>query len=125
MGDPVLLVLAIASCAVIGAIGVGVGLAVGVRSVQRDEGRWSGVMERLERVESASKLLRLDWDGTIEELTQLSTSVEKGRRRAAASLSAQERKERELAEHQEQREPTPQELRNEIRRRIPRIGGVA
>ncbi|GAJ22575.1 unnamed protein product [marine sediment metagenome] len=122
MGDSAFLVLATVACAVIGAVGVAVGLAAGVRSVQRDEGRWDGALQRLERVESESKLLRLDWDGTIEELSQLAGSVEKGRRRAAASLSAADRKERDQA-GEPQVAQTPQEIRNHIRRGMTRIGG--
>ncbi|GAJ08478.1 unnamed protein product, partial [marine sediment metagenome] len=85
------------------------------------EARWDGAVQRLERVESESKLLRLDWDGTIEELTQLAGSVEKGRRRAAASLSAAERKERDQAP--DEAPQSPQEIRNQIRRGMTRMGG--
>ena len=115
------MVLAIACCGVIGAVGVAIGLAQGVRSVQRDESRWETAVSRLERVESDIKNLKLDWGGTVEELTQLAESVEKGRRRAAASLSAMERKERDQAEAEPQKQLSPQEQRNEIRRRIPRL----
>ncbi|GAI88182.1 unnamed protein product, partial [marine sediment metagenome] len=59
--------------------------------------------------------------GTIEELTQLAGSVEKGRRRAAASLSAADWKERDQAQN-EAPPQTPQEIRNQIRRGMTRIG---
>jgi len=112
-------VLAIAGSAVFGGAGVLVGLAVGVRSVTRDEGRYAAVGEAVESLDRALAKLRLDWGTTLESLEQLAAQIEKGRRRIAASDSAQRRK-----LDQDPGEPpalTPSQQRDEIRRRIRRV----
>jgi len=116
-----LLVLATASSAAFGGAGVLLGLAFGVRAVQRDEGRWKAALSQLETLSSGFTALRMEWATAQENLDQLAGAVETKRRRAAASLSAQERKEREAAGQMEVTPATPQEIRNQIRRGIPRI----
>ncbi len=114
MGTSALLVLAIACSAAFGVAGVLVGLVAGVRSVSRDEERYAQVLKALETFGGSISALKLEWANTLENLEQLAGSVEKGRRRAAASLSAAER----IHPEEPVRQLTPREERDEARRRM-------
>lgn len=114
-------VLAIAAGALFGLGGVLLGLRVAVRLITRDEERYSQVLQVLGTREADFHQLRIEWGKTLENLEQLATTVERGRRRAAASLSSLDRR-----ENGETEEPAPppsvREQRDEIRRRMSRVG---
>ncbi len=118
VGEGALYVLAIALSAAFGCFGVVLGLAIAVRSINRDESRFGDVTKLCERVVADHQQLRLEWAKTIENLTDLDTSIERKRRRAAASLSAVDRKDREI-------EPelplSAREEREEARKRLRRV----
>ena len=117
MGPSAFYVLAFALCGVIGAAGVLLGLRLGVRTVQRDEGRYELVAKALETFRTELSTFRIEWGTTLEQLEQLAQAVEKGRRRIAASESRAK-----AAEAQEAPvEMTPAQARDEARRRIRRI----
>ncbi len=119
VGNGALPMLAIALSVAFGLFGVLIGAAIAVRNVMRDESRYGDVRKLCEGLVSDHSQLRLEWTTTLENLEQLNTSVERGRRRSAASLSAAERRE---AMQQEPAPPaTPREEREEARRRLRRI----
>lgn len=123
VGEPALFVLAIALSGVLGVCGVLIGAAIAVRNVQRDEGRYTEVRKLCERIVTDHQQLRVEWTTTLENLEQLNTSIERGRRKSAASLSAAERKERMAEEAAGPQEPlSPRDEREAARRRLRRIG---
>jgi hypothetical protein len=125
VGDQAFFVLATAAGAAFGLGGVLLGLYVGVRSVVRDEERFGSVSLALETTRADMSRLKVEWGTTLEQLEQLATAVEKGRRRAAASLSAAERKEQAEANHAPTFESlTPMEQRAQLRRQIRGIRGA-
>lgn len=124
MGELAVSVLLVALCAVFGAGGVVLGLYYGVRSVVRDEERWASAMENAKTVLQALDETRNEWGrmkvawaSTLEEFEQLSTLVER-RQRRAVSAEANLR----TREDQEPLALTPAQERQELRKRIPRIG---
>jgi hypothetical protein len=128
VGEIGIFTLAIALSATFGLGGVLVGLFVGVRSISRDEERFGSVSLALDTTRADMSRLKIEWTNTLEQLEQLAGSVEKGRRRAAASLSAAERKEREQSSQEPEVPPlaelSPGEQRAVLRRQVRGLRGV-
>ena len=124
MGIDPLIVLAIAAGASFIGLGVLIGVSIRLRAAWRDEARYALVSEELDRLQSSWSKLVLEWGTTLEKLEQLAAAVEKKRRQAAASLSSIEKQEQAKVEEQlaPVRELTPQEQRNEIRKRLRPLG---
>ena len=119
MGTASLFVLVLALSAAIG-LGCGlVGLFIGARIIRRDEERYAQVGEALVTVQADWAALRMEWKTTIEKLAELDESIERRRRRIAASESRLRGQDPEPSEQAEQL--TPQQQRDEIRKRIRRI----
>lgn len=100
VGSSVFYMLAIALGCGFGVLGVLLGLRVAVRLISRDEERYQQVLKTLETYSGEMGQLRIAWGKTLEEIGDLAVAVERSRRRASASLSAAEKKERETQEEQ-------------------------
>ena len=118
MGMSGLTALAIALCATFGVGGVLLGLFIGVRTIGRDEERYGAVSLSLDLIKQDMARLKMEWGTTLETMEQLAQAVEKGRRRAAASLSAAERKEAQQASEEPAVPLSSSEQRAMIRRRV-------
>lgn len=116
MGTEWVIVLALALCCAIGVGSALGGLYFGVQAVQRDEGRYSDVIARLEEVDCDRAAIRLEWGKVVEQLEDIAGTIETRRRRVAASESRQ-RRNGEL-QQEPQPELTPAQVRNELRKRL-------
>ncbi|GAJ06421.1 unnamed protein product [marine sediment metagenome] len=116
MGIDPLQMVAIALSCLFGIGGALVGLAVGIRTVVRDEERWRVAIESLDLTRSDMARLRLDWGATLESLEQLAQAVEKGRRRSAASEAVIAK--RDQVDDAPTGPVTSADMRNHIRRQM-------
>ncbi|GAJ08851.1 unnamed protein product [marine sediment metagenome] len=120
--ESALSVLAVASSAFFGVVGVLLGLFMGVRLVSRDEERYGTVALGLEKMGADMSRLRIEWASTLEQIEALAGAVETRRRRATAAESANARKEIEKAEEAIRPPMSRTEERNEIRKRVHLLG---
>jgi hypothetical protein len=124
VGISALSVLATALGGVFGALGVLLGLRLATRLIARDEERYSQVLSVMDTFRGELGKIKIEWGGYQEAMEQLANTVERGRRKSAASLSAVDRKTEQLELEQAERPPmSPGEERNEARRRRRRVSG--